>query len=208
MVVPTARSRLRQKNREGTPGGGGAGGHPKLGVKICGMLFHGVRGSAQDDGDFRVRLAFGDPVKHFRFAGRQPQGQKRFGTLINKSVFDPHERQVAGRRKRVMVDFDFPFFRMANQQGFVGIASELPGANLAGYMVFRLLGKHRLQNGTRLPRRKQYFSADIGDQKRLIERILQEFAHSMLKWESGGADGKGYCLHRFCFSKLLAASVR
>jgi hypothetical protein len=89
---PTPRSRIRQKNCEGAPSGASTGGHPQLRVKICGMLLHGIRGGAQDGGDFRVRLAFGDPVKHFRFAGRQSQGQECFGTLIHRSVFNSHER--------------------------------------------------------------------------------------------------------------------
>jgi hypothetical protein len=66
-----------------------------------------------------------------------------------------------------------------------------------------------LQNDPRLPRGKQNVSAGIGNQERLIERILQKFADSLLKlmWESGGADWKRNRLHgvRFlCIGTPLA----
>jgi hypothetical protein len=57
----------RLKNGKRTSGCRDASWHAKFGVQICGMLLHGLWRSLQDDGDLGVGLAFGDPIKHFRF---------------------------------------------------------------------------------------------------------------------------------------------
>src|SRR5580704_303245 len=148
------------------------------------MFLHGIWRSVQDDGDFRVGLAFGDPVKHLRFACRQSQGQERLWALLDKSMFNPYERQASRWRQREFVDFDFTFSRMTCDKRPARITFDQPGANLIRDKVIRLFCKEGLQDYSCLSGRKQNFSAGIRNQERLIERVLQEFTHSMLKGES------------------------
>ena len=88
------------------------------------MFLHGVWRSGQDDGDFRVGLAFGDPVKHLRFARSDPQSQQGFWAVVGKPMFDPHQREAARPRKQEIVDFNLSFLGMTNDQRVAGVAAD------------------------------------------------------------------------------------
>jgi hypothetical protein len=58
------------------------------------------------------------------------------------------------------------------------------------------LGKEGSQDCACFPRSKQDFSSGIYYQERLLERILQELAHTVMNGRSGGVCWKGNYLHR------------
>ena len=95
-----------------------------------------------------------------------------------------------------IVDFDFPLLRMAYDKRLAGPAFLINRVDLIRDKIARHFCKEGWQDYSGLPRGKQNFSVANSNLARLIERALQEFAHSMLKGESGSANWKKNCLHR------------